>query len=274
RILYTGFFITGYFIGDRLVFPEEKNFLDKSRITFMKFQLWQLMLIMMLAACNGNNNASTSEEDNLGIKSATEKREANLAMIAELKSTVEDGDLVLRSGTDFSSEQVKLFSRKDQTYSHGGIAFHDSGDVYIYHIVPDYLRITNKARKEKLDSFCNPSQNTALGLARYNIDSAEKMIFRDYLVMQYNRKVPFDPMFDLTNDDSMYCSEMIRNGLILATKGRVTIETHRFTDRNKLKMIKQHVKLSDKEILGREFVPIDNLYLNPNCRLLKRFIYE
>lgn len=239
----------------------------------MKPQLWQFLFILFLAAC-ANNEAAKEDDDNLGIKTADEKKVANLAMIQDAKNIIQDGDLILRTGNDYSSEQVKQFSQKDKTYSHGGIAFHDSGTVYIYHVVPDYFHIKDKVRKEIIDSFCNPVNNLGFGIARYKMDTAEIRTFHDYLHTQYEKKIPFDIVFDLRSDDSMYCSEMIKKGLILATKDRIHLENIRFTDRSKFKVVKQYLKMQEKDFKGREFVPIDHLFMNPHAQVLKRFIFE
>lgn len=151
----------------------------------MKSRLWLYLSLVIIAACNSQEEAAP--EDNLGIKGANEKREANLAMIAEMKQNIQDGDLILRTGNDYSSEQIKLFSKTDQTYSHAGIAVHDSGDIYVYHVVPDYFHVKDKTRKEKLDSFCNPVVNIGLGLARYKMDSSEVKAFIQYLDKQYQK---------------------------------------------------------------------------------------
>jgi hypothetical protein len=240
----------------------------------MRPQLWQFLFIFLLAACGGNNEAAQPDDDHLGIKSADEKKTANLAMIDDAKNIIHDGDVVLRTGNDYSSGQVKEFSLKDKTYSHGGIAYHDSGRIYVYHVVPDYFHVKDKVRKELLDSFCNPANNIGFGLARYKMDTAEVRIFHEYLHEQYLKKIPFDIKFNLKTDDSMYCSEMIKKGLILATKDRIHLENVKFSDRSKFKVIKQYLKMQEKEFSGREFVPIDHLFMNPYAEVVKRYIYE
>ncbi|HEY0677938.1 MAG TPA: hypothetical protein VGD17_06620 [Chitinophagaceae bacterium] len=240
----------------------------------MKKRWWQCLVIVMLASCNSQEPPPADPGDDLGIKSARQKLEDNLGMISDARQIIKDGDLVLRTGNDYSSEQIKLFSKNDQTYSHGGIAFHDSGDIYIYHVVPDYFHVKDKVRKEKLDSFCNPSLNIGFGIARYQMDSSEIGKFRAYLDKQYQKQIPFDMIFDLTSDDSMYCSEMIKKGLILATKDRIHIKNERFLDRSKFKMISIYFKMTEKQFAGKEFIPIDNLFVRPDCQVLKRYVYE
>jgi hypothetical protein len=241
----------------------------------MKQRWWIYGFVLLAAACRISSNKDEPQDDaHLGIKNATERKEANFAKVHEMKALVQDGDLILRTGTDFASEQVKGFNKKDQTYSHGGIAVRDSGDVYIYHVEPDFFHINNKVRKEKLDSFCSPVKNLGVAHARYNMDSAEIKAFLQYLDKQYRNKIPFDMGFQLRSNDSMYCSEMIRKGLMAATKGRITIETTKFDDPNKFRVIRQHLKWKDEDFAGRDFVPVDHLYLHPACTVIRRYVFE
>lgn len=234
---------------------------------------WWIYAVVLLAACQAGEKKQ-QDDASLGISSAAERRQANQARIDEMKAKIKDGDLVLRTGTDFSSEQVKGFNKLDKTYSHGGIAVRDSGDVYVYHVTPDFFHVKDKVRKEKLDSFCNPAENLGFAHARYNLDTAETKAFIQYLDQQYRKKIPFDMGFRLRTDDSMYCSEMIKKGLLLATRNRIEITNDKFDDRSKFKVIRQHLKLKDKDFADKEFVPIDHLFLNPNCTVIKRYVFE
>jgi len=241
----------------------------------MKTRWWMIAVVMLVCACGNNDSAAVTEPaDDLGIKSAEQKRKENLAMIADAKPLIQDGDLILRSGTDFSSEQIKLISKKDRTYSHGGIAFRRNGEVYVYHVISDYYHKNDKVFAEKLDSFCNPASNLGFAVARYDLDSAEVGRFHQYLDKQVRDKVAFDMRFDIRTNDSLYCSEMIAKGLKQATNGRLQLEIGKFGDRSMYKVIKQHLKLTDKELDGREIVPIDHLFLHPQCQVLKRYVYE
>ena len=198
---------------------------------------------------------------------------ANDSMVREARQGIKTGDLILRTGTDFSSDQVKRLSTQDKTYSHGGIAVVDSGEIYVYHVEPDYHLVRDKVRKEKLDSFCDPAHNLGIGIARYNLSDAQQKTFIAYLNKQYRLQVPFDIRFDLTTDTSLYCSEMISKGLALATRNKLVISTERIKDRSKFKLIKQYFKLNEKQIVTRDVILIDHLYLNPHCTMLKQFTY-
>ena len=243
----------------------------------MKYASWYCVLIFFLVSCGSKDEAAADTTGNdLGIKTAEERLTANKALLADAKTIIKDGDLILRTGVDFSSNHIRELSLKEKVYSHGGIALRDSatGELEICHVVTDFLHVRDKVRKESLDSFCNPSENAGFAVARYNFTPDELSKFKGYLEMQYKNHVPFDMRFDITTDDSMYCSEMIKKGLMEATNNRIHIENSRFYDRSKYKVVKQYLKLTEKEYIGRLFVPVDHLYLRPDCQVVKRYVFE
>jgi hypothetical protein len=201
-------------------------------------------------------------------------RKENDSLIGEAKKIIRSGDLLLRTGTDFSSEQVKNFNKNDKTYSHGGIAVVENDSVFVYHVEPDFHYLTDKVRKEPVDSFFNPDKNEGFGIARYDLTEAEKKGFLAYLDSQYRKKIPFDIRFDLSTNDSMYCSEMIRKGLAQSTHNRILIPTDRITDKRKFKIIRQYFKLDNKAIASRDLIFIDHLFMVPGCSVIQRTIFR
>lgn len=197
----------------------------------------------------------------------------NLSLIKEAKQLIHTGDLVLRTGNDYASDQVKDMSATDKTYSHGGIAVVENNEVYIYHVEPDFNHINDKVRKEIADSFFSPKHNLGFAIGRYDLTEPEVQTFTSYLNQQYEKKIPFDMAFRLNTDDSMYCSEMIKKGLAYSTKNRVQIEIGKIVDRNKYKIIRKYFKLDDEQIAKARIIPIDHLFLNPDCKILKRYVY-
>src|SRR4030095_8126385 len=149
----------------------------------------------------------------------------------------------------------------------------ENGEVYIYHVEPDFNHINDKVRKELADSFFSPKHNLGFAIGRYDLTEAETKDFTAYLNQQYQKKVPFDMAFRLKTDDSMYCSEMIRKGLAYSTKNRIQIEIGRIVDKNKYKIIRKYFKLTDEQIEKARIIPIDHLFLLPDCKILKRYVY-
>lgn len=231
-----------------------------------------IMLLLMIDYACGNPPANPSI-DEIAQQRAEDLRR-NDSLIADARLKIVDGDLLLRTGTDYSSEQVKALSKSDKTYSHAGIAVKDSGKIFVYHIEPDFKYEHDKVRKEPLDSFLNPSKNSGFALARYEWLPGESELFLQYLDAQFRKQIPFDIRFDLATKDSMYCSEMIDNGLAFATGNRITIRRQRITDRKKYKLIRQYFKLNEKEIATRELILIDQLFLHPSCKLIQRYIFR
>ncbi|HUC82993.1 MAG TPA: hypothetical protein VMR70_18940, partial [Flavisolibacter sp.] len=44
--------------------------------------------------------------------------------VAEATLLLKDGDLLVRNGTDLTSQFIKNFSKKDKNYSHSGLVFY------------------------------------------------------------------------------------------------------------------------------------------------------
>lgn len=235
--------------------------------------LFPLLLLLALTGCNGTEQATDNTADVVALE-IKEVRAANDSLMNDARNIIQTGDLILRTGTDYASEQIKALSKKDPTYSHSGIAFVDRGRVYVCHIETDYLHVHNKVKKELLDSFCNPAKNLGFAVARYSLTDEEKKKFLDYLNQRLVQQVAFDIQFDLATDDKMYCSEMIYKGLAHATHKKILIATDRITDRNKFKLIKRHFKLTEKQIVTRDIIPIDHLYLNSWCTVIKRYPFQ
>lgn len=239
----------------------------------LTLSILSLLILIALTGCNGAEQTAATATD-VVAQEIQQIRQANDSLLKDARATIQSGDLVLRTGTDYASEQVKALSKQDRTYSHGGIAFADSGKIYVYHVEPDHAHIHDKVRKELLDSFCNPAKNLGFAIARYNMANEEKAKFLAYLDKQYRQQVAFDLRFDLATDTAMYCSEMIYKGLAQATNKKIMIATDRITDRNKFKLIKRHFKLTEKQIVSRDIIPIDHLYLNPWCTVIRRYPFQ
>ncbi len=231
--------------------------------------------LCLLAIFSGG--CTDPETENGSVDIVTQRaqfRKENDSLIREARKIIRSGDLLLRTGTDFSSEQVKNFNKNDKTYSHGGIAVVEHDSIFVYHVEPDFHYLTDKVRKEPVDSFFNPDKNEGFGIARYDLSESEKRDFLAYLDSQYRKQVPFDIRFDLSTDDSMYCSEMIRKGLSRSTHNRILIPTDRITDKRKFKIIRQYFKLDNKAIASRDLIFIDHLFMVPGCSVISRQVFR
>ena len=190
--------------------------------------------------------------------------------IKEGRSLLKDGDLVLRSGQEFSSQLIKQFNRHDKTWSHSGIVFYDNGYPFVYHIVPGDENPDEKLKKDSLDRFCNPRKNFGFAIYRYNMDEEEIKKFRTAIDHWYQKEIVFDSLFNMRTDDKMYCSEMIKKGLAIATGDRIILDTTEPTE-EEAEYFAPHLKVDARYLSKLDIVSIDNLFINPHCRLIKRF---
>jgi hypothetical protein len=70
----------------------------------------------------------------------------------------------------------------------------------------------------------------------------------------------------------MYCSEMIRKGLAQASNNRILLPTTRPVA-TEARFFAQKLHSTFEYVSSLDIVAIDNLFLNPYCRLVKRFDY-
>ena len=79
----------------------------------------------------------------------------------------------------------------------------------------------------------------------------------------------FDSSFNMQSDDQMYCSEMIKKSVAFATSNRIKIATTQPTA-NEIGILSKYIHL-DSSAKPLEIVAIDNLYINPNCKLIREY---
>ena len=195
------------------------------------------------------------------------------AMINEGQSLLKDGDLVVRLNRDPSSQFIRNLNRHDKTYSHSGVVIYENGYPYVYHMVMGEENPSGKMKKDSLIRFCNPRKNMAYGIFRYDLNKKEieklKAIVHDW----YDRGIRFDPAFNLSSNDKMYCSEMISKALEKASDNRILIETTRLTAKESaLFSLYSHQPFTFTNNL--EVVSIDELYSNSHCHLVKKYKYQ
>ena len=170
--------------------------------------------------------------------------------IAALERLSETGDLLLRNGRDFTSRLCRNASQTDKSFSHCGIVSRENDSVFVYHITGGEINPRQTVRRDPIDLFCDPGQNDSIGLYRYAFSPAQRKQFMEQIQAFHRQKIMFDLQFDLVNDDRMYCSE-----LVYKAWRRVMPPT-------------QEMPLSVWE--QRKYVAIDNLYLHPYAREVKR----
>lgn len=124
-----------------------------------------------------------------------------------------------------------------------------------------------------IDSFLNTRTNLKCALYRYDLSESEKINVETEFNRYHNKKVHFDKMYDLKTNDKLCCSEMIYKVLKKVTDDRIVIEQS-YIPQNMQHLISAYFKkynFNKNSISARKIIAIDNLYLNPHCRLLMKF---
>jgi hypothetical protein len=184
--------------------------------------------------------------------SVTEYKNAALAFIQinNAQRSVQSGDLILRTGRDYTSEVMRELSRHDKTYSHCGIASIENDSVFVYHAIGGEWNPDQKLRRDLFAVFCNPYESRGFGIYRYPFNEEQKKEILQNAHKFYKDETMFDMQFNLETDDRMYCSEFV------------------------YKAIKPALVLNTTTINHITFVSIDNLFLDAGCNEIKHVRFQ
>jgi hypothetical protein len=108
---------------------------------------------------------------------------------------------------------------------------------------------------------------------RYEMRPAEIKKLKDIIYKWYAEGIEFDSLFNLNTDNRMYCSEMVSKALSSATNNRIRIKTTELTNTEAL-TFSAYTHLPFSYARSLKVIPIDNLYTNSFCRLIKRYNYK
>jgi hypothetical protein len=195
--------------------------------------------------------------------------------IDTLKAVAENGDLITRMNDNLISFNIKSLNPTDKSFSHAGVVTTVNGQKMVCNIDAGPKGM-DTVRYDPIDSFINPKQNYNCALFRYELAPAERDSFLRNLDHFHNDHAHFDHVFDLGTDSLVYCSEMISKSLTRATNGRISfkeipIPKHMLPLMEKFFQDQAPGNQLHAIVTSRKYVPIDELYLRPDCHELMRF---
>jgi hypothetical protein len=212
---------------------------------------WPLCCLLFCAmACNWQKQKPTLAVAKSDSLVAEQKATIAFKHIRESANIVKSGDLIVRTGKDYTSELMRQLSQNDKTYSHCGIASWENDSLFVYHALGGEFNPDQKLRRDAFLLFCNPYENRGFGIYRYQINEQQQKNIIAVAREFYKQGIMFDMKFDLVTDDRMYCSEFVYKTVKKATHNSVAIVT---TTLN-------HI----------QFVAVDNLFVNPFCREIQQ----
>lgn len=224
----------------------------------MRYSIIAFAIVCLYACSNADSNSThlshqqLSEEDSLALLN---KVLHSISKVEAIKPLLKNGDMVLRTGNDFTSYSFRQLCKKDKTYSHCGIAFKENDTFYVYHAIGGEFNPDQKLKRELLEDFCSAEINKGFGIFRFaslrqqHITHLQKMVQE-----QYYKGLPFDMGFDLTTDDRMYCAE--------------------FTAKMYSRCLEKKQIFDSTTIGTKTFIAIDNLMLHPHCKQIVKTVYN
>ena len=149
--------------------------------------------------------------------------QTDLVQISQLKKLILPGDIITRTGNDFTSQSLKTLNRKDKTFSHCGIASLENDSLFVYHALGGEWNPDQKIKRELFDLFCSPLNNNMVGVYRFKLLQLQKNRLLQQAKLFYKSNILFDLDFDLKTDDKMYCTEFVYKSILKATDSLLTI---------------------------------------------------
>lgn len=166
-------------------------------------------LLLFISACHSGAPTQTTNVAPTPPKDNREQLHTALTFIRT-------GDMITRTGNDFTSLCLRQFCLTDKTYSHCGIASIENDTVFVYHALGGEFNPDQALLREPLSVFVAPEANNGFGVFRFNMDTAQTRKLITEVHDAYVNRISFDMKFDLSTDDKMYCSEftakMFRRG--------------------------------------------------------------
>ncbi|MBL0056439.1 MAG: hypothetical protein IPP31_09615 [Chitinophagaceae bacterium] len=216
---------------------------------------WLISCLIFLSCYNASrpdhNDLVITPQDSIA---EARKMERAFLEIAETKKLVSTGDLIVRTGNDFTSESLRSLNRRSQDFSHCGIASMENDSLFVYHALGGEWNPDQKIRRDPIEVFAEPYSNRGIGVFRYALEPADIDSLMQTVKALHRQGVMFDMKFDLATDDHMYCAEFVCKSYQKGTRGKLQFNT-------------SHI--------GRfAFIGVDDLFLQPLCRELHRVVYK
>jgi Permuted papain-like amidase enzyme, YaeF/YiiX, C92 family len=216
---------------------------------------WLMSCLIFLCCSCGNTSQYkdfvVTKSDSLKEVSRIERA---FIKIDSAKPLIKTGDLVVRTGNDFTSESLRSLNQRDKTYSHCGIASIENDTVFVYHALGGQWNPDQKIRRDVFEDFAEPYSNRGIGIYRYSITADDIKNLVSTVQQLYDLGVMFDMQFDLQTSNRMYCAEFVYKSYLLGCAG-------------KLKFTTSHI--------GKfEFIGVDDLFLQPMCKQQKKILYQ
>ncbi|MFM7711097.1 MAG: hypothetical protein ACKO5C_09295 [Ferruginibacter sp.] len=156
------------------------------------------------------------------------------------------GDIITRTGNNFTSHSLRSLNQRNKQYSHCGLIRIENGKAVVYHILGGEWNPDQQILRQSVADFCNTADNDAVGLFQMATDSINKSTILERLLSFQHDSVTFDMDFDLHTDHKLYCAELVAKSIEQATK---------------------HILCFNRNTLGgRTFIGVDDIFFGRFCQ--------
>jgi hypothetical protein len=211
-------------------------------------------LIFLCCACSNTttkNILPVSKEDSL---KELQKIARAFLQIDSAKKIIATGDLIVRTGNDFTSQSLRSLNQRDKRYSHCGIASIENDTVFVYHALGGEWNPDQKIRRDIFADFAEPYSNRGIGIYQYQLSPDEINSLMVTVKRLYVMDIMFDMEFDLQTNDRMYCSEFVYKAYTMGTDGKL--------------------KFNTSHIEKFSFIGVDDLFMQDLCNPKKNILYQ
>jgi hypothetical protein len=211
-------------------------------------------LIFLCYGCSNTTSQNTlpfSKEDSL---IELQKNRRAFIQIDSAKKIITAGDLIVRTGNDFTSESLRNLNQRNKIYSHCGIASIENDSVFVYHALGGEFNPDQKIRRDIFENFAEPYGNRGIGIYSYRLSSNEIKSLMVTVKRLYAMGIMFDMKFDLQTNDRMYCAEFVYKAYVMGTDGKLKFNT-------------SHIEKFN-------FIGVDDLFMQELCTVKKNILYQ
>jgi hypothetical protein len=174
--------------------------------------------------------------------------------IDSAKKIITTGDLIVRTGNDFTSESLRSLNQRDKRYSHCGIASIENDTVFVYHALGGEWNPDQKIRRDTFEDFAEPYSNRGIGIYQYQLLPGEIKNLIVKVKQLCASGIMFDMKFDLQTNDRMYCAEFVYKAYVMGTDGKL--------------------KFNTSHIEKFSFIGVDDLFMQDLCSPKKNILYQ
>lgn len=179
---------------------------------------------------------------------------ANISAIDSGIHILQQGDIVVRTGNDFTSTMFCKMNQTDKTYSHCGIVMLENGYPYVYHSIGGEDNPNEVLRRDSASFWFSPAHNTGFGILRFSFTQPQADSLKQITLRYYHARKKFDMDFDLKDDNKLYCAELVYKAMNYAMNDTAFIQPSYW--------------------MGKEYVAVDNITLNSHAHLICQVKYK